>query len=92
MKRKSPRKVVRTDRFQREVARHFKKVRRGEEALEGFEEVVARVPELGMTAPGASNASCRPLHTESGSFLIVYLYDDAEVVLLSIRPVPSGVF
>lgn len=63
-----------------------------DEALAGFEHVVARTPESGMAVSGRPGFRSRPFHTYEGSYLVVYTYDREKVALLSIRRVPSGRF
>lgn len=92
MDNRRPRKVIRTPRFRRELTHLLANVQRGDDALEGFEEVVSRIPEQGMAAPGMPDCCARPLHTTAGSFLIVYSFSDEEVYLLSLRSVPEGRF
>lgn len=84
------RRIVRTPRFEREL----KAVQsaRIDEALVGFEHVLARIPEMGMAVPGQPAARSRPFHTPDGSFLVVYTFDREKVVCLTIRRVPSGSF
>ena len=84
------RRIVRTPRFEREL----KAVQsaRIDEALAGFEHVLARIPEMGMAVPGQSTARSRPFHTPEGSFLVIYTYDREKVVLLTLRRVPSSRF
>lgn len=84
------RRIVRTPRFEREL----KAVQsaRIDEALAGFEHVLARIPEMGMAVPGQPTARSRPFHTPEGSFLVIYTYDREKVVLLTLRRVPSSRF
>jgi hypothetical protein len=84
------RQIVRTPRFEREL----KAVQsaRLDEALVGFEHVLARIPEMGMAVPGQPTARSRPFHTSDGSFLVIYTYDREKVVLLTLRRVPSSRF
>lgn len=84
------RRIVRTPRLEREL----KAVQsaRLDEALVGFEHVLARIPEMGMAVPGQSTARSRPFHTPEGSFLVIYTYDREKVVLLTLRRVPASRF
>lgn len=84
------RKIVREPRFERELKKVLAATPRADEAFRGFEAVVARRPEMGMTAPGRPRCSCVPVHTESKFFLVVYTYDARKVVCLAVREVPSG--
>ena len=90
---KPTRRVVRTPSFERSLS----EIRgsagdRLDEALAGFEHVVSRTPESGMTVSGRPGFRSRPFHTPEGSFLVIYTYDREKVVCLSIRRVPSGTF
>lgn len=64
---------------------------RAEEALKGFEQVIARRPEMGNSVRGApAEFACFPFHVpENGSYLGVYRFDDEVVELLSLRELPS---
>lgn len=64
----------------------------GATALAGLEEVISRNPELSMAVPGHEKFRCRPIHTDHGSFLIVFAVDAKSVTLLSMRPVPSDAY
>ena len=88
------RRIVRTPRFERglEEVRSPSADSRFEEALEGFEHVVARIPEMGMAVPGQPGCRSRPFHTSHGSFLVIYTYDREKVVCLDVRRVPSSTF
>jgi hypothetical protein len=87
------RRIVRTPRFERELkALQGSAGARLDEALTGFEHVLARIPEMGMAVPGQPTARSRPFHTQEGSFLVIYTYDREKVVLLTLRRVPSSRF
>jgi hypothetical protein len=58
----------------------------------GFERAVARIPEMGMGVPGRPGFYSRPFHTDSGSFLVIYSFDDRQVVCIAIRSVPSAAY
>lgn len=47
---------------------------------------------MGYAVSGAPDYLGLPLHTERGSFLIIYWYDDNNVYCLGMRRVPSGIF
>jgi hypothetical protein len=87
------RRIVRTPSFERGLNEARSSAGdRLDEALTGFEHVVARIPESGMAVPGRSGFRSRPFHSSEGSYLVVYTYDREKVVFLSIRRVPSGSF
>lgn len=86
------RKLVRTPRFERELRENLGTSTRAAEALAGLERVIERMPELGMAVTGQPDFYCRPFHTEEGSFLVIYTFDEEKVVCLSLRRVPSGRF
>jgi hypothetical protein len=87
------RRIVQTPRFERELHEVRRLVgHRLDEALAGFEHVLARIPEMGMAVPGQPTARSRPFHTPDGSFLVIYTYDREKVVCLTIRRVPSASF
>lgn len=87
------RRIVRTPRFERELAAvRGSAGARIDEALTGVEHILARIPEMGMAVPGQSTARSRPFHTPEGSFLVIYTYDRKKVVLLTLRRVPSSSF
>lgn len=49
-------------------------------------------PERGFAVPGAPDFLGLPIHTEDGSFLVIYWFDEERVYCLGMRRVPSGVF
>lgn len=65
---------------------------RATEAIAGFERVVTRIPEMGMAVPGRPGFYSRPFHTDRGSFLVIYTFDDNQVVCVKIRSVPSAAY
>lgn len=86
-------KILRAQRFERELRKVVEQFPRAEEALRGFEEVVSRHPEIGMSVRGQPTEVCGlPFHTEQASFLVIYRYDEEKVVCLGVRRVPSGQF
>lgn len=92
MSGRPPRRIVRLPAYEAELRRLRETVARAEEAFAGLEQVIARVPDQGMAVPGRPGWCARPVHMESGSFLVVYSFDEREVVCRGIRRVPSGVF
>lgn len=88
----SPLRIVRTPRFRRECNEVLAGDPRRADALEGFEHVVSRNPELGMAVAGQDGCYGRPIHTGTASYLIVDTVVEEAVCLLSIRKVPSGTF
>jgi hypothetical protein len=92
MSTKRPRKLVRKREYQQAIERIRRETARGPEAVEGFEEVIRRSPEFGMSLPGRAKYFGRPFRTEAGSYLGVYTYDDEKVICLAVRKVPTGTF
>ncbi len=92
MPTKRPRKLVRKPEYLQAIERIRSETVRGAEAIEGFEEVIRRSPELGMSLPGRAKFFGRPFRTEKGSHLGIYTYDNEKVVCLAVRIVPSGAF
>jgi len=92
MPTKRPRKLVRKQEYQQAVERIRRETARGAEAVEGFEEVIRRSPELGMSLPGRTKFFGRPFRTEAGSYLGIYTFDDEKVVCFAVRTVPVGRF
>lgn len=88
----SPRRIVKQPRFELELKRLLATVPRAADAWAAFERVVARAPESGMPVPGRSSFRSRPLHLETGSFLVLYTYDAAKVVCIALKPVPTSTF
>ena len=89
---KRARRVVQPPHFQTELKPILASTPRAEEAWKGFTHVVARIPEMGMAVRGRPGFYSRPFHTEQGSFLVVYTFDDRKVTCVSLRAVPSGAF
>jgi len=48
--------------------------------------------EAGLAVPGEPAWRQRPIHTGERAYSVVYTFDDHEVLLLTVRRVPSGVF
>jgi hypothetical protein len=66
--------------------------RRAAEAIAGFEMAVSRIPEHGMAVRGAPDVYSRPFHTDRGSYLVLYSFDDSTVTCIAVREVPSSTF
>jgi hypothetical protein len=86
------RKLFWAPRTAQEIERIRRSSERAAEAIAGFERVVTRMPEMGMAVPGKSGFRSRPFHTGKGSFLVVYTFDDHQVVCVAVRPVPSSAY
>lgn len=87
-----PRKVVLAPRFEAELKPVLADDPKAEEAWRGFCHAVVRIPEMGMAVPGRSGFYSRPVHTERGSYLILYTFDDKKVVCVGLRAIPSTAF
>jgi hypothetical protein len=88
-----PRKLVRQPAYARDIEKIRQGSPRAAEAIVAFERVITRIPEQGMAAPGGRpGIRSFPFHTDRGSYLVLYSYDDSQIVCLAVRPVPSGVF
>ncbi len=92
MPTKRPKTLVRKQEYQAAIDKIRRESARGAEAVEGFEEIIRRSPELGMSLPGRTKYFGRPFRTEVGSYLGIYTYDNEKVVCLAVRVVPSGTF
>lgn len=90
MSGRAQRRIVRLPRYELELQHIRETMPRAEEAIEGLELVIARIPDQGMAVPGQPSWCARPAHTPDGSFLVVYSYTEDEVVCRGIRRVPSG--
>ena len=69
MPTKRPRNLVRKREYQQAIERIRRETARGAEAVEGFEEVIRRSPELGMSVPGKTKYFGRPFRTETSAYL-----------------------
>jgi hypothetical protein len=87
-----PRRLIRQPAFARDIEKIRQSSERAREAIAGLERVVTRIPEQGMAVPGKPGFRSFPFHTESVSYLVIYTFDDHEVVLIAVRQVRSGVF
>lgn len=87
MSRKRRFAVEWSDRFERE-ARTFGLLEHAREELTAFEEVLSRTPENTQGVPRFQDGYCRPLHTESDSYNVVYSFDGATVSLVTLRRIP----
>jgi hypothetical protein len=88
----SRRRIVRRP----DCARWFEQIEendsRGRDAIAGFERVVSRHPEFGNPFPSSPTYRCLPFHTDDGSYLVIYTYDDETVVCLGVRRVPRSAY
>lgn len=88
----SRRKVFRTPRFEREWGALARKEVRADEALTGFEEITARIPDRGMPVRGQPSFVGCPVHLDEASYMVLYTYDAETVTLIAVRRIPSGPF
>jgi hypothetical protein len=51
-----------------------------------------RIPEMGMAVPHKPGFYSRPFHTDHGSFLVIYRFDDHQVFCITVRQVPSSAY
>lgn len=86
------RRLVRQPAFARDIQKIQQGSERAAEAVAAFERVVAQIPEQGMAVPGRPGVRSFPFHTDEGSYLVLYTFNDREVVCIALRPVRSGVF
>jgi hypothetical protein len=86
------RRLVWGPRTAQEIERLRRASERASEAITGFERVVTRIPEMGMAVPGQPGFYSRPFHTDRGSFLVIYSFDDHQVVCITLRSVPSTAY
>jgi len=90
------RQIVRHARFTRELGELLRREplpKQAEEALAGFEWAVARDPGgFGNAVYGKPGFFCRPFHSESCAYLVLYTFNEMTVTLVSVRSVPSGQF
>ena len=86
------RSIVLEFEWDKALAEFFGDTARGDEAVRGWQERVLRFPDLGFAVPGAPDYLGLPLHTEVGSFLCIYWYDDDHVYCIGMRRVPSGIY
>ena len=86
------RRLVKGPRYRSDIERIRQSSERAAEAVAAFELVVVRIPELGMAVPGKQGYYSRPFHTDKGSYLVIYAFDDDQVICSAVRPVPSGRF
>ena len=86
------RRLIRQPAFTRDIEKIRQSSERAREAIAGMERVVTRIPEQGMAVPGRRGFRSFPFHTDSASYLVIYSFNDREVVLIAVRQVRSGVF
>jgi ParE toxin of type II toxin-antitoxin system, parDE len=86
------RRLVRQPAFTRDIEKIQRSSERAHEAVAGMERVVARIPEQGMAVPGRPGFRSFPFHTDSAAYLVIYTFNDREVVLIAVRQVRSGLF
>ena len=86
------RRLIRNPAFARDIDKIRQGSERAAEAVAAFERIVVQIPEQGMAVPGSPGARSFPFHTDQGSYLVVYTYNDREVVCLAVRPVRARAF
>ena len=86
------RKLVKAPKYRNEIEKIRQSSKNAAEIIAAFELVVARIPEQGMAVPGKPGFYSRPFHTDQGSYLVIYTFNDDQVVCSAVRPVPSGRF
>lgn len=86
------RRLVRQPAFARDIEKIRQTSERAAEAVAACERLITQIPEQGMAVPGRPGYRSFPFHTDSGSYLVIYTFDNREVVCIAVRPVRSGVF
>jgi hypothetical protein len=86
------RKLVWSPRSAQEIETIRRSSERAAEAIFGFERVVVRIPEMGMAVPRKPGFFSRPFHTDRGSFLVTYTFNDEEVFCIAVQPVPASAY
>jgi hypothetical protein len=86
------RRLVKGTKYRSDIERIRQSSERAAEIIAAFELVVVRIPEHGMAVPGKPGFYSRPFHTDEGSYLVIYTFDDDQVTCSAIRSVPSGRF
>ena len=86
------RRLVRQPAFARDIEKIRQGSARAAEAVAACERLIAQIPEQGMAVPGRSGWRSFPFHTDLGSYLVVYTFNNREVVCVAVRPVRSGAF
>lgn len=86
------RRLIRQPAFARDIEKIRQSSARAAEAIAACERLIARIPEQGMAVPGRPGYRSFPFHTDAGSYLVVYSYNDQEIVCVTVRSVRSGTF
>ena len=86
------RSIVHEFEFDQGLERFFGEVQRADAIVSDWMEALARSPQRGFAVQGAPEFLGLPIHTEQGSFLVLYWFDEERVYCLSVRRVPSGIF
>ena len=74
------------------LAKFFGTVRRGDEIFADWLEALARSPERGFAVQRAPEYLGLPIHTQDGSFLVIYWFDEDRVYCIAMRRIPQGVY
>lgn len=86
------RRLIRQPAFARDIKKIQQSSEKAAEAIAACERLITQIPEQGMAVPGRPGWRSFPFHTDIGSYLVVYTFNDREVVCIVVRPVRSGAF
>lgn len=85
------RSIVHEFEFDEGLQRFFGEVSRADKIFSDWLETLARNPGRGLAVRGAPEYLGLPIHTDQGSYLVIYWFDDRNVYCVGMRRVPSGV-
>lgn len=86
------RSIVHELEFDHGLRRFFEEVQHADRLFADWMEVLARHPERGFSVQGAPEYSGLPIHTDQGSYLVIYWFDDVNVYCLGMKKVPRGIY
>ena len=86
------RSIVHEFEFDQGLRHFFGEVRRADAIVADWMGALARSPERGFAVQGAPEYLGLPIHTESGSFLVIYWFDEDRVYCIGMRRIPSGIY
>jgi hypothetical protein len=86
------RSIVHEFEWDKALELYFKDAQRADDEIRDWEDRVAQHPDAGYAVSGAPDYLGLPLHTDRGSFLVIYWYDDDHVYCIGMRRVPRGIY
>ena len=90
--RTTRRSIVHEYRFDEGLKQFFGEVQRADQIFADWTEALGRSPERGMAVQGAPDYSGLPIHTDQGTYLVIYWFDEDTVYCIGMRRIPAEIY